>query len=147
MPRQSDEPGDQYPDAHRYRAAMDRYPRCPCGQQLWAPESTARGYCEHCRLHHPPCHQVAGTGPDSTELIRVPAPYLQGIPPERHTSEMSKYRYAYQTPDGRWRIERDYGSCRGGWRIDNATTAGTFHPVTTTPTLAAAKVAISEWVL
>ena len=140
--RQPDEPADLYPDIHRYRAAMDRYPRCSCGQQLLAPESIARGHCEHCRLHRPPKPVHGGI-----ELVRVPAPYLQGVPPERHTSEMSKYRYAYQTPDGRWRIERDYGSCRGGWRIDNATTAGTFHPVTTTPTLAAARVALTEWAL
>lgn len=26
--------------------------RCACGQRLWAPTSVARGYCEHCRIHH-----------------------------------------------------------------------------------------------
>lgn len=33
-----------------YRAAMDRYPKCACGQGLWAPISQQRGYCEACRL-------------------------------------------------------------------------------------------------
>ena len=26
---------------------------CACGQRLWAPQSIAAGYCDHCRLHHP----------------------------------------------------------------------------------------------
>lgn len=25
---------------------------CGCGHPLWAPEAIARGFCEHCRIHH-----------------------------------------------------------------------------------------------
>ena len=149
MPHQPDEPND-YPDIQRYRAAMDRYPRCACGQQLWAPESITRGYCEHCQLHQPPSPVSPSTPEpvcDGTELVRVPASYLQRFQPEEHTSEMRKYKHAYQTPDGRLRIERYYGWCGGGWRIDDDTTAGTFDPLTITSTLSAAKVALTEWAL
>lgn len=34
----------------RYRQAMAAYPKCACGQSLWAPQSQERGYCEACRL-------------------------------------------------------------------------------------------------
>ncbi len=33
-----------------YLAAMAEYPKCACGQPLWAPQSIACGRCERCRL-------------------------------------------------------------------------------------------------
>jgi hypothetical protein len=52
--RAEDEP-DEIPflesEQHRrYLAAMAAYPKCSCGQGLWAPQSIARGFCEGCRL-------------------------------------------------------------------------------------------------
>ncbi len=89
-----------------------------------------------------------------TELTRIPASSLQ----QRHytTSEMRKHKYAYETPDGRWRIEYAYGVCGGGWRVVDTTGehAGCHccwrsadDHLTTKPTLAAAKAFVSEWAI
>jgi hypothetical protein len=49
-------PGDDEPVTadterqRRYDAAMAGYPKCACGQSLWAPASQARGFCEACLL-------------------------------------------------------------------------------------------------
>jgi hypothetical protein len=63
------------------------------------------------------------------ELIRVPSPRLaertaRAADPKWHcsiSSEMRKYKYAYETPDGRWRIEYAYGECGGGWKVTDTT--------------------------
>jgi hypothetical protein len=86
------------------------------------------------------------------DLIRIPAPSLN----KEYlytTSEMRKYKHAYETPDGRWRIERAYGECGGGWHVIDTSgeylcTSCRFNVaghVTTAPTLAAAKAFVSEW--
>lgn len=85
------------------------------------------------------------------ELTRIPAPYLQRDV-RYETAEMRKYRHAYETPDGRWRIERHYGGCGGGWTITDTTgehvgqswRGPTVH-LKVMPTLAAAKAFVSEW--
>lgn len=74
------------------------------------------------------------------ELTRIPAPYLQRDV-RYETSEMRKYRYAYETQERRWRIERNYGACGGGWTITDM--AGEHSEIR--PTLAAAKAFVSEW--
>ena len=73
---------------------------------------------------------------------------------------MRKYKYAYETPDGRWRIEWNYGACGGGWRVDD--TRGEYFcgscrdhkerngwgfdgHAAIMPTLTAAKAFVSEW--
>ncbi len=46
-----DEPDDTADSAESlaYKAAMNAYPKCACGQRLWAPQSQASGVCEGCR--------------------------------------------------------------------------------------------------
>ena len=138
-------------DAERdaYRRAMAAYPVCSCGQSLWAPVSIERGFCERCRLRG-----RTNTPGAATELVRAPARYLQRRPLEDRTSEERKYKHAYQTPDGRWHIERAYGACGGGWYIIDTTGEHTGctccaissdEHLATVPTLKAAKAFITEW--
>jgi hypothetical protein len=37
-------------DTTAYRKQMDSYPKCACGQGLWAAVSRERGYCEACKF-------------------------------------------------------------------------------------------------
>lgn len=47
---QDDDDDDIDTEEHRrFLAAMAEYPKCVCGQSLWAPQSIARGFCEGCR--------------------------------------------------------------------------------------------------
>jgi hypothetical protein len=88
------------------------------------------------------------------DLIRIPAPYLDGSDGQFVTSEMEKYRWAYQTADGRWLIQRAYGECGGGWHIIDTTGEhrgqscyGPTDHLATRSTLAQAKAYLSEWAI
>ena len=37
-------------DTTAYRKQIDSYPKCGCGQGLWAEVSRKRGHCEACEL-------------------------------------------------------------------------------------------------
>ena len=109
------------------------------------PTPAARKEHQHDRT----CPHPVTTQSSASRSSCTTRPYVVFI-----TSEDRKYKYAYQTPDGRWLIERDYGGCGGGWRVTD--TRGEYvctscrrnsdGHATIEPTLAAAKAFVfTEW--
>ena len=105
------------------------------------------------------------TATPAVPLVRVAAPHLQQRatrmaspdPSWYHTpfsSEERRYKWAYQTGDGRWLIQRAYGACGGGWHVIDTTgehVGESWHGPTTElatqRTRAAAEAFLAEWLL